>query len=76
MQRVVELFPEADRLGAQSLMYSLGSGLGGVLGALLAGALWKSGGGALAFAVTSVVAALALVPAMRRFGGRAPHHEA
>jgi PPP family 3-phenylpropionic acid transporter len=73
---VVELFPESDRLGAQSLMYSLGSGLGGVLGALIAGALWKAGGGALAFAAAASVATLALVPAMRRFGGKHSHAEA
>lgn len=76
MQRVVELFPESDRLGAQSLMYSLGSGLGGVLGALIAGALWKAGGGALAFAAAASVATLALIPAMRRFGGKHSHAEA
>jgi PPP family 3-phenylpropionic acid transporter len=75
MQRVVELFPESDRLGAQSLMYSLGSGLGGVLGALIAGTLWKAGDGELAFAVASSVAALALLPAMKRFGGRVSHAE-
>lgn len=69
MQRLVELFPEQDRLGAQSLMYSLGSGMGGVLGALIAGALWKQGGGALAFATAAAVASLALLPALRRYGG-------
>jgi PPP family 3-phenylpropionic acid transporter len=56
-------------------MYSLGSGLGGVLGALIAGTLWKAGDGELAFAVASSVAALALLPAMKRFGGRVSHAE-
>jgi MFS transporter, PPP family, 3-phenylpropionic acid transporter len=75
MQRILELFPKHDRLGAQSLMYSLGSGLGGVLGALLAGFTWRTGGGALAFAVAAGMAGLALLPAMRRFGGIANHDQ-
>lgn len=75
MQRILELFPKDDRLGAQSLMYSLGSGLGGVLGALIAGFTWRTGGGALAFAVAAGMASLALLPAMRRFGGSISHDQ-
>jgi PPP family 3-phenylpropionic acid transporter len=69
MQRIVELFPDDDRVGGQSLMYSLGSGVGGVLGAMIAGSLWSAGGGAWAFAAAAAIASLALLPAMRRFGG-------
>ncbi|WP_395788852.1 MFS transporter [Aquimonas sp.] len=69
MQRIVELFPESDRIGAQSLMYSLGSGLGGVLGAVIAGSLWNAGGGQWAFAAAALFAAFGLLPAMRRFAG-------
>ncbi|MCG6117449.1 MAG: MFS transporter [Aquimonas sp.] len=63
MQRIVELFDEADRAGGQSLMFSLGSGVGGVVAAVLAGLLWSSGGGLYAFVVGAGFAALGLVPA-------------
>lgn len=57
MQRVAEFFP--GRLGqhGQGLVYGFSSGIGGVLGALLAGGLWELGGGRAAFLAAAVACA-------------------
>ncbi|HVF33783.1 MAG TPA: MFS transporter [Candidatus Saccharimonadia bacterium] len=56
MQRVTELFPPHLVGQGQGLLYGLGSGLGGVAGALLAGLAWKLGGGEAAFVACGAVA--------------------
>jgi MFS transporter, PPP family, 3-phenylpropionic acid transporter len=62
MQRITEFFP--GRLGqhGQGLLYGFSSGVGGVLGALLAGAIWQPFGGLGAFLAAALIclAALAL----------------
>ncbi len=65
MQRIGEFFP--GRLGqkGQGLMYGFSSGIGGVLGALLAGGLWDLGGGLAAFLGGAVATAAALLLARR-----------
>jgi PPP family 3-phenylpropionic acid transporter len=49
MQRIGALFPGALGRHGQSLLYGFSSGIGGVLGALMASALWELGGGEVAF---------------------------
>ncbi len=59
MQRVTEFFP--GRLGqhGQGVLFGFSSGIGGVLGALMAGGLWQIGGGLAAFLAASAVCVLA-----------------
>jgi MFS transporter, PPP family, 3-phenylpropionic acid transporter len=66
MVRVAEFFP--GRLGqhGQGLLYGFSSGIGGVLGALMAGSLYQQGGGMAAFLGGAAVCGLAFVLAMRR----------
>jgi PPP family 3-phenylpropionic acid transporter len=59
MQRMGVLFPGALGMNGQSLYYAFSSGVGGVLGALLAAALWETGGGEAAFIGGSIATALA-----------------
>src|SRR5690606_26256626 len=61
MQRAVELFPGRLAHHGQSLLYGLGSGVGGVVGTLLAGVTWEYFGGRGSFAVSAVICVLALV---------------
>jgi PPP family 3-phenylpropionic acid transporter len=49
MQRMALLFPGAEASAGQGLLYGFSSGLGGVIGALLAAGLWEWRGGAAAF---------------------------
>jgi PPP family 3-phenylpropionic acid transporter len=60
MQRVARLFPGRLLGQGQGLLYGLGSGVGGVVGALLSGLLWDLGGGraAFLFAATAALAGL------------------
>lgn len=60
MQRAVELFPGRLAHHGQSLLYGLGSGLGGVVGTLFAGLTWQYLGGRGSFAVSALICALAL----------------
>ncbi|MGQ0800021.1 MAG: MFS transporter [Pseudomarimonas sp.] len=59
MQRVAEFFP--GRLGqqGQGILFGFSSGIGGVLGALMAGGLWQLAGGTAAFLAASGVCVLA-----------------
>jgi MFS transporter, PPP family, 3-phenylpropionic acid transporter len=73
MQFLVLFFPGRQNGHAQGVFYGFSSGVGGVIGALLSGQVWKMAGGESAFLLASVVAALAAVvawiwirPAMRR----------
>jgi PPP family 3-phenylpropionic acid transporter len=59
MHRMGELFPGALGKHGQSLLYGFSSGVGGVLGALMAAALWERGGGEAAFVGGAVATAIA-----------------
>lgn len=65
MQRIAEFFPGRLGLQGQSLLYSLSSGLGGVIGALAAGAAFEHGGGALCFALGVIACSVAAAVAVR-----------
>jgi PPP family 3-phenylpropionic acid transporter len=72
MQLLVRYFPGRMNGHAQGIYYGFSSGIGGVLGALLAGWLWKIDGGRLAFLVAGSVAAVASALAFVALRGRAP----
>ena len=57
MLRTARLFPGRLLGQGQGLLYGLASGVGGVVGALLAGALWEVGGGYAAFLFAAAAAA-------------------
>jgi PPP family 3-phenylpropionic acid transporter len=59
MRRMADLFPGALARHGQSLLYAFSSGLGGVLGALMAAALWETGAGQAAFLGGAIATALA-----------------
>ena len=61
MQLLVRWFPGPANAHAQGIFYGFSSGLGGVLGAWLAGALWHIDGGRSAFLAAGGVAAIAAV---------------
>ena len=65
MRRMADLFPGALGKHGQGLLYSFSSGIGGVLGALLASAMWEAGGGAAAFLAGAVATAIALLVHLR-----------
>jgi MFS transporter, PPP family, 3-phenylpropionic acid transporter len=73
MQFLVLFFPGRQNGHAQGVFYGFSSGIGGVIGALLSGQIWKMAGGESAFLLASAVAALAAIvawiwirPALRR----------
>lgn len=57
MQVIGAYFPGRSGVHGQGLLYGLGSGLGGVLGALYAGGLWELGGGQASFLGAAAVSA-------------------
>lgn len=59
MQFLAVFFPGRENGHAQGIYYGFSSGVGGVLGALLSGLVWKTAGGEWAFFMASAVAALA-----------------
>lgn len=61
MQRMAGLFPGSDAAGGQGLLYGFSSGLGGVLGALVAAGLWEWLGGTAAFLGGAAFSAAALM---------------
>ena len=65
MQLVTVYFPGRLSGHGQALLYGLGSGAGGVIGSIAAGAAWKTGGGLAAFAFGAVATAAALAVALR-----------
>ena len=65
IQAISQFFPGRSGVHGQGLLYGFGSGLGGVLGALLAGALWEVGGGRASFLGASVVSVIGLMLALR-----------
>lgn len=60
MQRMAGLFPAHEASAGQGMMYGFSSGLGGVLGALIAAGLWEWNGGMAAFLGGAVLTAVAL----------------
>jgi PPP family 3-phenylpropionic acid transporter len=68
MQLISQDTRGAELQRVQALLYGLGSGAGGVLGALLAGAVWRWLGHAEAFVLAGVLSLLGifLLPALRR----------
>ena len=65
MRRLVVLFPGALGKHGQGLLYGFSSGIGGVLGALMAAALWEHGGGVAAFLAGAAITAVALLVHLR-----------
>lgn len=60
MQRMAQLFPGRDGSAGQGLLYGFSSGLGGVIGALLAAGLWEWQGGHAAFLGGALLCLVAL----------------
>ena len=61
MRQMAESFPGREGATGQSLLYSISSGVGGVLGALLCSKLWDSYGGQAAFLAGAAVVFVAWV---------------
>lgn len=61
MRLMAEYFPGRRQAAGQGLLYGFSSGVGGVLGALLAAGLWEYGGGTWAFFGGAAATALALL---------------
>lgn len=70
MQLLARYFPGRMNGHGQGVYYGLSSGIGGVAGALLAGQLWRFGGGELAFAVAGAVSLVAGLIAWRELRAR------
>ena len=67
MQLMTQYFPGRRAAAGQSLLYGFSSGVGGVLGAVLAAVMWHYGRGEWAFLAGATVTAIAwVVHAMRR----------
>lgn len=65
IQAISQFFPGRSGVHGQGLLYGFSSGLGGVLGALLAGALWEFGGGKASFLGSAAVSVVGLALALR-----------
>ena len=66
MRQMSQSFTGREAAVGQGLLYSVSSGVGGVLGSLLASRLWDAHGGSVAFlAAAAVVGAAWLVYALR-----------
>lgn len=61
MMALTRWFPSHQQARAQALYGSAAYGLGGLLGALLAGVLWASGGAGVAFSAASALALIGLM---------------
>lgn len=72
MQRMATLFPGHEASAGQGLLYGFSSGLGGVIGALVAAALWEWQGGAAAFLGGAGFTMLALALHVQRGSGDQP----
>lgn len=60
-----QFFPGRSGVHGQGMLYGFSSGLGGMLGALLAGALWELGGGHSSFLGSAVISLIGLALALR-----------
>jgi PPP family 3-phenylpropionic acid transporter len=65
IQAISHYFPGRSGVHGQGLLYGFSSGLGGVLGALLAGALWEFGGGQASFMGSALVSVVGLLLALQ-----------
>jgi PPP family 3-phenylpropionic acid transporter len=65
MQRAAQVFPPALQGQGQGLLYGLSSGVGGVIGSLVAGWAWALGAGKVAFMVAALFAVIGVFVAMR-----------
>ncbi|WP_257389227.1 MFS transporter [Tahibacter caeni] len=65
MQLMAQYFPGPLGGHGQGVFYGFSSGVGGALGALIAGQAWRWGGGELAFEVAAAFAAIAALIAWR-----------
>lgn len=72
MRLMTEYFPGRRAATGQSLLYGFSSGIGGVIGALMAAAAWQQAGGALAFVCAAAVSAAALLVYSRRRSSTSP----
>jgi PPP family 3-phenylpropionic acid transporter len=68
MQLLAEYFPGRAAGHGQALFTGLSSGVGGVLGALIAGFAWHAQGGQLAFLIGGASAGIGALVAAREFG--------
>lgn len=75
MQAISQFFPGRAGVHGQGLLYGFSSGLGGVLGALLAGLLWELGEGRASFLGSAAISALGMVLALKVRLPRADSHE-
>jgi PPP family 3-phenylpropionic acid transporter len=76
MQLVAAHFPGRRSNQGQALLYAVGAGVGGVAGAILAGAAWELGGGGASFALGAIAAAAGFVIALRLGGSeRSPGND-
>lgn len=66
MRLMSEYFPGRRAASGQSLLYGFSSGIGGVLGALLAALAWNSGGGTAAFVLAACITLIAWIIYARR----------
>lgn len=65
MQAISQYFPGRSGVHGQGLLYGLGSGAGGVLGALMAGWLWETGGGRASFLGAALISLLGIALARK-----------
>ena len=65
MQAISQFFPGRAGVHGQGLLYGFSSGLGGVLGALLAGALWELGDGRASFLGAAAISLVGVLLASR-----------
>ncbi len=65
MQAISQFFPGRAGVHGQGLLYGFSSGLGGVLGALLAGALWELGGGRASFLGSAIISVVGVFLALK-----------
>lgn len=65
MQLVTHYFPGRLNAHGQALLYSIGSGVGGVIGSALAGVAWDWGGGLACFSFGALASAAGFLLALR-----------
>ena len=75
MHLLAQYFPGRMNGHGQGVFYGFSSGIGGVVGALLAGQLWTVGGGRLAFLVGGGVCVVAALMAATMLNPRAPRRQ-
>ncbi len=65
MQAINQFFPGRSGVHGQGLLYGFSSGLGGVLGALLAGGLWELGDGRASFLGSAAISVVGMLLALQ-----------